>query len=86
MVQLPHFESSLLRCAQGPVYDSMCLVRCPVYQHAPDTQVDRYEEYPKMRELIHRKDSLVAQRATPAYFMQVFYSHPSPVPSAPLQG
>ena len=24
-----------------------------------------------MRELIHRKDSLVAQRATPAYFMQV---------------
>lgn len=34
-------------------------------------QVDRYEEYPKMRELIQRKDSLVAQRATPPYFIQV---------------
>lgn len=42
-----------------------------------DMQVDRYEEYPKMRELIHRKDSLVAQRATPAYFMQVIpFPHP----------
>ncbi len=36
-------------------------------------QVDRYEEYPKMRELIQRKDNLVAQRATPAFFMQVDY-------------
>ena len=34
------------------------------------SQVDRYEEYPKMRELIQRKDSLVAQRATPPYFIQ----------------
>ena len=31
-----------------------------------------------MRELIQRKDSLVAQRATPAFFMQV--DHPPPCP------
>ncbi|CAL8465627.1 g5163 [Coccomyxa elongata] len=31
--------------------------------------VDRYEEYPKMRELIQRKDDLVAQRATPPYYL-----------------
>lgn len=41
--------------------------------HTHYVQVDRYEEYPKMRELIQRKDSLVAQRATPAFFMQVNY-------------
>ena len=34
-------------------------------------QVDRYEEYPKMRELIQRKDDLVAQRATPPYYLNV---------------
>lgn len=36
-------------------------------------QVDRYEEYPKMRELIQRKDDLVAQRATPPYYLNVSY-------------
>jgi hypothetical protein len=34
-------------------------------------QVDRYEEYPKMSELVRRKDELVAQRATPPYYMKV---------------
>ncbi|KAK9918982.1 hypothetical protein WJX75_008465 [Coccomyxa subellipsoidea] len=31
--------------------------------------MDRYEEYPKMRELIQRKDDLVAQKATPPYYL-----------------
>ncbi len=35
------------------------------------TQMDRYEEYPKMRELIQRKDDLVAQKATPPYYLNV---------------
>ena len=39
-----------------------------IWLHA---QLDRYEEYPKMRELIQRKDDLVAQRATPPYFLKV---------------
>jgi hypothetical protein len=34
-------------------------------------QMDRYEEYPKMRELIQRKDDLVAQKATPPYYLNV---------------
>ena len=34
-------------------------------------QVDRYEEYPKMRELTQRKDDLVAKRATPPYYLNV---------------
>ena len=34
-------------------------------------QTDRYEEYPKLRELVVRKDELVRHRATPPYFMKV---------------
>ena len=52
--------------------------------HTHYVQVDRYEEYPKMRELIQRKDSLVAQRATPAFFMQVNYPAFPPTCLKPL--
>ncbi|KAK9828073.1 hypothetical protein WJX81_008698 [Elliptochloris bilobata] len=31
---------------------------------------DRFEEYPKMRELVIRKDQLVAQRATPPFYLK----------------
>lgn len=34
-------------------------------------QSDRFEEYPKMRELVMRKDQLVAQRATPPFYLNV---------------
>lgn len=34
-------------------------------------QVDRYEEYPKMSELIKKKDDMAAQRATPPYYIKV---------------
>ena len=34
-------------------------------------QTDRYEEYPKLKELVIRKDELVAVRATPPYYLKV---------------
>lgn len=34
-------------------------------------QTDRYEEYPKLKELVNRKDNLVAMRATPPYYLKV---------------
>ena len=34
-------------------------------------QTDRYEEYPKLKELVNRKDDLVAVRATPPYYLKV---------------
>ena len=57
-----------LRCARtrGPGMIGKDVMNPPLSL----SQVDRYEEYPKMRELIQRKDSLVAQRATPPYFIQ----------------
>ena len=33
-------------------------------------QSDRFGEYPKMRELVVRKDQLVAQRATPPFYLK----------------
>ena len=34
-------------------------------------QTDRYAEYPKLKELVERKDGLIASRATPPAFLQV---------------
>lgn len=36
-------------------------------------QTDRYEEYPKLRELIQRKDDLAEARATPPYYLKVSF-------------
>jgi hypothetical protein len=36
-----------------------------------DVQTDRYEEYPKLKELVQRKDELVSVRATPPYYLKV---------------
>lgn len=33
-------------------------------------QTDRYEEYPKLKELVMRKDALAAARATPPYYLK----------------
>eukprot|EP00898_Chlorokybus_atmophyticus_P000649 jgi/Chlat1/1585/Chrsp123S08669 len=33
--------------------------------------VDRFEEYPKLKELISRKDALIAERSTPAMYKQL---------------
>lgn len=33
-------------------------------------QTDRYEEYPKLKELVQRKDELVSMRATPPYYLK----------------
>ena len=49
-------------------------------------QMDRYEEYPKMRELIQRKDDLVAQRATPPYFLKVPQPDQAPASTAAVLG
>ncbi len=34
-------------------------------------QTDRYAEYPKLKELVERKDALIAARATPPTFLKV---------------
>lgn len=34
------------------------------------SQTDRYEEYPKLKELITRKDELVRARASPPYYLK----------------
>ena len=34
-------------------------------------QTDRYAEYPKLKELVERKDGLIAARATPPTFLKV---------------
>ena len=34
-------------------------------------QTDRYAEYPKLKELVERKDGLIAARATPPFFLKV---------------
>lgn len=34
-------------------------------------QTDRYAEYPKLKELVERKDGLIATRATPPMFLKV---------------
>ena len=33
-------------------------------------QTDRYAEYPKLKELVERKDGLIAARATPPTFLK----------------
>ena len=35
--------------------------------------MDRYSEYPKLKTLVERKDGLIASRATPPAFLQVFH-------------
>lgn len=37
-------------------------------------QTDRYEEYPKLKELVLRKDELIAARATPPYYLKASLS------------
>ncbi len=39
------------------------------------SQSDRFGEYPKMRELVMRKDQLVAQRTTPPFYLKVGGGH-----------
>lgn len=38
-------------------------------------QTDRYAEYPKLKELVERKDGLIAARATPPFFLKVGLLH-----------
>lgn len=46
-----------------------CLLKCfgPV-------QTDRYAEYPKLKELVERKDGLIAARATAPTFLKVLFT------------
>ena len=46
-------------------------------------QTDRYEEYPKLKELVMRKDEMVSVRATPPYYLK---AHPPLVYRAALPG
>lgn len=44
-------------------------------------QTDRYAEYPKLKELVERKDGLIAARATAPTFLKVPDLNPSLLPS-----
>ena len=46
-------------------------------------QMDRYEEYPKLKELVMRKDEMVSARATPPYYLK---AHPPLTCRAELPG
>ena len=45
-------------------------------------QANRYEEYPKLKEMISRKEALTAARATPPYYLKVLPSYGCCVQSA----
>ena len=57
----------------------LSLLKIPFYQgHCPCfltcfrvVQTDRYAEYPKLKELVERKDGLIAARATAPTFLKV---------------
>lgn len=46
-------------------------VFCGEAMFLPGLQTDRYAEYPKLKELVERKDSMAKHHATPPMFLQV---------------
>ncbi len=57
--------------AYYPPLTSSCTVSRAASASDVQTDVDRYAEYPKLRDLVAAKDAQVQMFATPPYFMKV---------------